>query len=145
MEQDQKNYELVCILPPYLEGEDLEKSKKEIQEIISKFESEIDFKEAEKRELAYPINKQRQGLFLVSRLSIAPDNVNNLSKELKLNKQVLRHLISRLPVIKPGVKKAKSKKIIKKIKRKPSYAKATKGKASLEEIDKKLDDIIDKI
>jgi len=146
-EQPQRQYELVCILPSQLEGGNLEKAKKEIEQIIARFGGTINFKEEKKRNLAYPINKQGQGIYLINQVSIAPEEVADFSNELKLNKHVLRHLITQLPVVKPEVKKSRPKKIIEKLKveKKPSYAKAAKGKTSLKEIDKKLDEIIEKM
>lgn len=145
MDEIQKQYELVFILPPQFEEENLNNAKKEIEEIIAKFNAKIEFKQAEKKDLAYPINKQGQGIFLISIVSISPDNVNNLSKELKLNKNILRHLISRMPIIKPETKKPKVKIKKQKVERKPSFTKATEGKTNLKEIDKKLDEIIKEI
>lgn len=146
-EQPQRQYELVCIVPPQLEGTDLEKLRKEIEGIITVSEGTINFKETKKHELAYPINKQGQGIYLISQVSILPEKIANISKELKLNKQVLRHLISQLPIVKPEIKKPRPKKIVKKLKveKKPSYAKAAEGKTSLKEIDKKLEEIIKEI
>jgi ribosomal protein S6 len=138
-EQDQKKYELVSILPPQLEGSDLENAKKEIEQLITGLEGTINFKEAKKHDLAYPINKQGQGIYLISQISIAPEKIPNLSNELKLNKQVLRHLISRMAVVKPAVKKEKRKKPALKPKAKEA------SKTSLEEIDKKLNEIIEEI
>lgn len=146
METTQKQYELTLILPPQLEGMDLENVKKEIEDTIAKFHGKIEFKELNKRDLAYPINKQGQGIYLISHLSIAPDNVNNLSKELKLNKKILRHLISHLLPAKPEIKKPKpSLEKIKKVKQKIKEKKVEESKVKLEEIDKKLDQIIEEI
>ena len=109
MEQVQKQYEVTFILSPQLDEAGLESAKKEVEQIIAKFNGKIDFKQSEKKDLAYPINKQGQGMFVVSELSIDPDKVNNLSKELKLNKTVLRHLINSLHIAKPGKVKEKPK------------------------------------
>lgn len=147
MDENQKQYELVLILPPNLEGVDLDNIKKEIKETIIKLEGEIDFKVEEKRDLAYPINKQGQGIYLINQLSIVPEKISNLSNELKLNKQILRHLITHLPIVKPEVKKPRPK---------PAFTRATadkkivkkakvEDKTSLKEIDKKLDEIIKEI
>lgn len=148
-EQLQKEYELICILSPQLEGTDLENTKKEIEGIINKFEGKISFKEEKKHNLAYPINKQGQGIYLISQISINPEKIPDFSKELKLNKQVLRHLISQITVLKPKIKKERPE---------PSLVKATAGKkiikkpkpkveekTSLKEIDKKLEEIIKEI
>ena len=150
MDETQKQYEMILILSPQLEGAGLDKTKKEIGDIITKFNGTINFKESEKKNLAYPINKQGQGIFLVTQVSISPENIANLSKELKLNKQILRHLINQLEIPKPETAKPKPIKkpiVIKKKlvteKEKPSSVKTPEG--TLEEIDKKLDEIIDKI
>lgn len=160
-EEDQKKYELVCIIPPQLEGSDLQNTKKEIENIVQKNQGSIDFKEEKKHNLAYPINKQGQGIYIISQISISPEKVNDLSKELKLNKQVLRHLINQLPVIKPRIEKPKKKPVTKPAvikkdikKSKPtikapaldkSVTSKPEGKTKLEEIDKKLDEIIKEI
>ena len=154
-EEVQKQYELVCIVSPQLEGDDLENTKKEIEEIITKADGSINFKEEKKYNLAYPINKQGQGIYLITQISIAPEKVGNISKELQLNKQVLRHLITQIPIVKPEVKKARPAFV-------PARAETTAGKpkktetkppkpaeerkegkkVKLEEIDKKLEEII---
>ena len=138
-EQPQKEYELICILSPQLEGTDLENTKKEIEGIITRSEGTINFKESDKKNLAYPINKQGQGIYLISQISINPEKIPDFSKELKLNKQVLRHLISRITVPKPKIRKERPKKIIKKPEPK------VEEKTSLKEIDKKLEEIIKEI
>jgi len=145
---ESRRYEIIFILSPKLEGSDLDKVKNEISEAIKKFSGTISFKESEKRALAYPVNKQGQGVFLITEAAISPENINSLSKELRLNKQILRHLINQLEISKPESTKATKKPMAvkKKIitnKRIPVPAK-TSGSA-LEEIDKKLDELINKI
>jgi len=149
-EEIQKKYELVCILLPQLEGVDLENVKKEIEQIITKLEGTINFKETKKHDLAYPINKQGQGIYLISQISIPSSKVASLSDELKLNKQVLRHLISQIAVVKPAAKREKRKKPVEsaeRIQAGPPKSKSfgEKDKIQLEEIDKKLDEIIEEI
>lgn len=141
-----KEYELLCILSPKLEGADLDKTKNEISEATAKLEGAISFKESGKKPLAYPINKERQGIFLISQVSIFPEKLIELSKELKANKQILRHLISQMKPIeeesgKPRIikKPLKPKKVI--TKKEQSEPEKTSGE-TLEEIDKKLDQII---
>lgn len=146
MDEVQRQYELTCILSPQLDGNDLEKTKKEIGEAVGKMGGTISFKESQKKDLAYPINKQGQGIYLFSQLSIAPENITNFSKELKLNKQILRHLINQLIEIKVKPKKEiKPKKIIKKQIKKIEEKKEKETKVKLEEIDKRLDELIEKI
>lgn len=157
-EENQKNYELILIFPPQLEGNDLENIKKEIETTIKQFEGKITFKKQNIQTLAYPINKQRQGVFIISQISISPEKISALSKELKVNNQVLRHLITHIP-ISANVKKPIKKPFIyekqtmepipikeeKKIGPEPKEKKPEEEKIRLEEIDKKLDEIIEEI
>lgn len=151
MEETQRQYELIYILPSQLEGMDLENTKKEIEKTINRFGGSINFGKAEKRNLAYPVNKKGQGIYLVSQVSILAEKIADLSKELKLNKQILRHLITQLEIPKAEKPKrakkpiiSKKKLVIEKVKPSvPMGIRTKKGK--LEEIDKKLEELIDKI
>jgi len=149
MEETVKDYELLCILSPRLEGEDLDKIKNEIAELVQKVGGTINFKESSKKPLAYPINKEGQGLFLISQVTILPEKVTELLKELKTNKQILRYLINQME---PAEEIEKPRIIRKPVVAKPKKApveerpKETKpSEATLKEIDKKLDEIIGEI
>jgi len=106
--------------------------------------------------LAYPINKEKQGIYLAVHIELEPEKIADLSKELKTNKQILRHLISVMEVMAGSEPK-------KQIARKPIIKKNHKTKESLplnpptgrhgtavdkdekmklEEIDKKLDELV---
>jgi len=148
MEETTKDYELLCILSPELEGGDLDKVKDEIAETIKKAQGTISFKESSKKPLAYPINKKGQGIFLISQISIPPDKIVEFLKELKTNKQILRFLLNQLEAhveesekLRMVRKPIKAKKPI--TREKPIEPKPSEG--TLEEIDKKLDEIIGEI
>jgi len=144
-----RDYEIMFILAPQLEGADLDKTKQEITDLIIKYGGTINFKESEKRTLAYPINKQNLGIYLTTQASISPENFSEISKQFRLNKQILRHIITQLETAKAApeklrpVRKPAPKKILTPEFKKPASPETTEGK--LEEIDKKLDELIDKI
>jgi small subunit ribosomal protein S6 len=144
MENELKEYELTCILNPYLEGSDLDSFKAELERIISTNKGKVvHFMEPEKRELAYPINKQKEGIYLETHIEIEPEAVINFSKELKSNKNVLRYLLNLLEgpepeLVKPAPKTLRPRRIIVP---KPKEGKPEE-KMNLEEIDKKLDELI---
>jgi small subunit ribosomal protein S6 len=149
-EEDKKEYELTCILQPQLEGASLDSFKKEITDILTKFNGSINFKEEKKHDLAYPINKQGQGIYLISQISIGPEKIPDFSKELKLNKQILRHLISQMPLVKPKPERKRRKKpaeSAERIQAGPPKSERFGGKEKVElnEIDEKLDEIIKEI
>lgn len=146
MEDEQKQYELVCILKPHLEEADLSSFKQDFENLVTENNGQvIHFMEPEKRELAYPINKQNQGIYLVSHIQIGPENIANLSRQLKINNQVLRHLITHLETPRTEIEKPRPIKRPLKPGKSPVFTKApstAEPKASLEEIDKKLDELV---
>lgn len=150
MENEAKQYELICILEPRLEEADLNNFKKELEKLLIDNNGQlIHFMEPQKRNLAYPINKQNQGIYIISHIGLNPENVTKFLQELKSNKQILRHLISVLETTEPEkprmLKKIKTRKEIKQETTKPASAKASADrddKTKLEEIDKKLDELV---
>lgn len=151
MDENSKQYELTCILSPHLEGAGLENAKNEIEKSVKQLNGEIVFKEIEKRSLAYPINKEGQGIFLNGEITMSPENITALPKELKLNKSILRHLINHLYISKekdrrPDRRPMKQKnEIIKEKKKIIKEKKTVEDKKTLEEIDKKIEEIIGEI
>ena len=148
MEETAKDYELLCILSPKLEGEDLDKAKNDISGIIGKLAGTINFKESSKKPLAYPINKEKQGIYLISQVPIFPEKLIELSKELKADKQILRHLISQWEIREESERPRTIRKPIKprKLITKKEQTETEKPSGeTLEEIDKKLDEIIGEI
>jgi small subunit ribosomal protein S6 len=152
MENEVRQYELICILEPHLEGADLDNFKQSFEKIVSDNKGKIiHFMDPEKRDLVYPINKQKQGIYLISHISLEPENIANISKELKTNKNVLRSLITVLETPseprfeKPRVKKPlKTKKTLSYTNTKIQENKPADkdDKIKLEEIDKKLDELV---
>lgn len=147
MENELKQYELICILNPRLEGVELDNLKQDLEKIINQFNGKIiHFKDIVKRDLAYPINKQRQGIYLTLHVELNPEKINDLSKALKPNTQILRQIINYLETSKeterPKMmrKPAQIKKFIKKDRSSP--VKTAENKLKLEEIDKKLDELV---
>lgn len=150
MESEVRQYELICILEPHLEGADLDNFKQSFEKIVSDNNGRIiHFMGPEKRDLVYPINKQKQGIYLISHISLEPENIANISKELRANKNVLRSLVTILEV--PSESRTERPKAQKPLKTRkiPSYAKTSESKPAdkddkikLEEIDKKLDELV---
>lgn len=154
MENEQKQYELTCILEPHLESADLENFKKDLEKIAVNHNGQIKhFMEPEKKELAYPINKLGQAIYVISHLAFETNNIGEFLKELKTNKLVLRHLITVLeketPVSNIEKPKMPRKLRVRKEEGTPALTKVSAGKTegkddklNLEEIDKKLDELV---
>jgi len=158
MESEVRKYELICILGPHLEETDLDNFKQSFEKIVSDNNGQIiHFMDPKKRDLVYPINKQKQGIYLVSHILLEPENIANISKELKTNENVLRSLITTLETTSEP-KTEKPRKIMKKpvasAKRRQAGPPASQrgeprsessnedDKIKLEEIDKKLNELV---
>ena len=162
MDQETKRkYELVFLLSPELEAAELKSFEKEVEEKIKTLEGEVHQKEeAQKRALAYPVKKFESGYFWAIIFSIDPNKVNDFLSEFKHKKEVLRYLntvydeeaYNALTKTKPKKGIAKKEKLTPKLKvekkAKPSTTKTKKEKKEkkekikIEEIDKKLDEIL---
>lgn len=132
------------ILLPNLSDEEVKVMQSQIKDIIKKVDGKIEnVDEMGKRKLSYPIKKVRQGFYLNYVLDLDKDNINKLKKELKLNQGILRFELSfakpRKTVRKTTRKIKKDKKDIKDIKE----IKKERPKISMEELDKKLDNILE--
>jgi len=139
------HYELLYLVPTNYTEEELTPIKEKIKNLIKKFEGEITLEDSfGKKKLAYPIKGNYQGYYLLYEFDLNGENLKKLSQELKLTNEVLRHII-----VKRSLKiKAKSKteeQRIKPVKTEISVGKkeeADKGKIKLEDLDKKLDEIL---
>jgi ribosomal protein S6 len=111
MENEQKQYELTCILEPHLDGAGLDNFKKDLEKMVTDNKGKIvRILEPEKRELAYPINKQGIAIYVVAQISFESGDINNFLKELRTNKLIIRHLITALEVPSPESEKPRAPK-----------------------------------
>lgn len=87
-------YEGMFIINPLLKVEETDKVVADLEGEIKKLKGEV--KEARrfgKKTLAYPINKQKEGSYLLLYFRLDPAQLDAFTKKLHLNEQVLRHLI----------------------------------------------------
>jgi len=88
-----RNYELVVIFEPEIKAEEKEELLKKIKKIISKEDKIKEEKEWGRKELAYPIRKQRVGIFYWFSFSADPSLPLSLKKILSLEEKILRYLL----------------------------------------------------
>lgn len=92
-----RDYELALVLPaaatPAKKKAILDKIEKGVSDAGGKLGK---IEEAGKRELAYPIKKERQGLFFYAPLSLPAPQVKDFDRMLTVDEGVLRHLLIRL-------------------------------------------------
>jgi small subunit ribosomal protein S6 len=141
-------YQLTYLISPDLPEEKLKNFSKKISDFVLTEGGTLDkTTEPIRKKLAYPI-KERKEMFLASlNFYLNPDGVKNLEKKLKSENQILRYM--------PLTKKISKKIIPEKIRRKPLKisekgissskeirVKTENKKVELEEIDKKIDEIL---
>jgi ribosomal protein S6 len=145
----------------YLVGEsreaDLEKIKKEVADIVAGEEAKfIEPQIAEKRKLAYKVEKDIKGIYIAQRFEVEqgemdaekPDIISRLTRKLNLNQNIFRFLIVKaddLPELKSREQRAKEQVRIQEkpaAKREPVKT-VKKEKVKTEtDIDEKLDELL---
>jgi ribosomal protein S6 len=126
--------ELTFIANSNLSGEDLANLIKKTKEFIEKHEGYIvhDFS-TKKIRLAYPIKKQAGGLLCSLDFELERGNISEFAKEIRENKNILRHIIINKELTKPKPPTLKPIKI---------QPKSKQAKIKIEELDKKLEEIL---
>ena len=90
-------YETVYIIHPALQ-------EGRLNDIVNKFHKKLEDVQGKvlyvtnwgKKKLAYPIDKQKYGTYILCQYSINGENIKNISQELELNPNILRYLITKI-------------------------------------------------
>jgi len=155
MQEQKEHYELVFIIPGSLPEDQHPQTIADIKAILEKHDGQITSSaDLGRKKLAYPIKGLKHGFYQVWELDIMPFSLNKVEQEFRLNKNILRHLIIRKKVQTEAEKVKEQKRQAGKAKaelKAQSKAKAetgkkvenAKGKVSLEDLDKKLDELLD--
>ena len=96
-EKQLRDYELVLIISPEVEGEILDTTIDNVSQFIT--ESGGVVSEVErwgKRKLAYPIKHFGEGNYVLTRLKLNPTLGKELEANLQISEEVLRHLLIKL-------------------------------------------------
>jgi len=89
-----KEYEGMFILKPDLDKAGIDKILGQIQELVARHKGSItDTKEMGKNRLAYPLKKNKEGIYYRINFSIIPDAVDTIKKNLALNESILRMMV----------------------------------------------------
>lgn len=95
---DQKKYELMVIIKPDIGEDGAKKRMEEVKKLISRQKGEIFFEDPwGLRDLAYPIKKQDRGFYTVLNFMLLPEMLKEIDTTLRLEPEVLRHMIVTLP------------------------------------------------
>lgn len=102
-----REYELVLVVHPELEDEEVNAVVEQVRSEITGSGGEITLvgqladgsgqiapaESWKRRKLAYPIQKLREGYYVVMHTQMGKEALSDLDRLLKLNKAVLRHLL----------------------------------------------------
>lgn len=154
------HYELLYIVPIKFTEDELPQIQTKVNQLITGTDGKITLDEnLGKKKLAYAIERFRHGHYIVIEFDSDPEKLKKINRDLKLSPEVLR-----FQIIKKKIKTAKAiereRKIQDKITQKAQeYAKETQkiaepaktksekkkdeGKISLEELDQKLDELLE--
>jgi small subunit ribosomal protein S6 len=92
-----RDYELVMIVSPEVEDDAVPSTVERVQQFITEQGGQV--KEVTpwgRRRLAYPIDRHREGSYVVAQLSLDPQRLKALEDNLKLAEDVIRHLVVKL-------------------------------------------------
>ena len=151
MEQKNNNYELSFWFSSRLNEEEIEKKFDNLLKQLEKLGALIIFSQSPQlKQLAYSVQKERNAYFGYIQFEFSKDSLVHLEEDLKLNDDIIRFMIlsvkpeekQKTPSItfrKPVFKEQKSK-TEEETKKEPQKEKII----SLEELDKKLNEILEK-
>jgi len=109
-----RTYELTYIVPGEFEEKEIPKVTEKVKKLLSDGKI-IKEKFWGKRKLAYPIKKNDWGFYITVVLETEPENIKKIESKLKLEEDVIRHLIiSTKPAQKPEVKEIEKPKRLEK-------------------------------
>lgn len=165
MNDQLKNYQLSAFFSPLLDEKQLVEAIDKIKKLIVGYEGKTAKEKISKKNLAYKIKHFQDAFYVLLDFSLLPDKVIELASKLKLEKDILRHLITiykpetaiepkkqkpmveqrkdktdlidQLTTEKPGLKAERAKPLDEIEETTPK-----KEKVNLEDLDKKLDEIL---
>ncbi|HEY49253.1 MAG TPA: 30S ribosomal protein S6 [Dehalococcoidia bacterium] len=98
-----RDYELIMIISPEIDEEELLATIEKVNGFITSKGGEIiEVDQWGKRKLAYPINRFREGNYVLDRFKLTQGLTAELEASLQISEKILRHLLVRLDNQKPA-------------------------------------------
>lgn len=92
-----KKYEIMFIVKATQESADVKKTAENAKSILTSLKANVtEFKELGEKKLAYPIKKETNGYYYVMQVEADKESITEFDRKIKLDENVLRHLIIRL-------------------------------------------------
>ncbi len=90
-------YEIMFIVKATQESADVKKTAENAKKILTAESANVtEFKELGEKKLAYPIKKETNGYYYVMQVEANKEAITEFDRKIKLDENVLRHLIIRL-------------------------------------------------
>lgn len=90
-----RNYEIMLLVSGDLPEVEIQKVLEDFKAELKNVKGEITFEDVwGRRELAYPIQKQEEGFYVVYKFDIEPSVLPEFEQVLRLKKEILRYLIT---------------------------------------------------
>lgn len=150
-----QHYELILLVSPQVADSDLGGVLEKIKKLLADGGASITKEEPlGRRRLAYPIAKQRQGVYHLIQLDAPTAAIADFDRALRLTNEVLRHLIVVLKIrsaeelereqaIRAKIEARRRAAAAAKAEPKPATKPGTEEKVSLKELDEKLEKILE--
>ena len=91
------NYEMVLIISPEVAEEKFDAAIDNVSRFITDSGGSVsEVEQWGKRKLAYPVKRQGEGSYVLTRFSLKPSLSKELEAKLEISEDVLRHLLIRL-------------------------------------------------
>lgn len=152
------HYELLYLVGANIPEEDIDPIRQTVRDLIGKFKGNIIFEDNfGKKKLAYPVNKNHQGYYLMTDFDLDGSNLDELNKSIGLTNEILRHIIvkrnpnkaptrlnlSDTPATDARKKSFDNKNDVRKPKSSEAPAATEETKINIENLDEKLDEILE--
>jgi len=149
--QENKLYQLTCLFDTSANSEKINQIIEGIKQIITSNEGTISEKSYSpapiSKKLAYSIKKKNEALYWELSFSLLPKEIGKLEQTLRQKKNIIRYIITnRKKVKQKPIKESIDLKMIDKIEPLPEkkVPKIIKEKTKIEDLDKKLEEILNK-
>jgi len=91
-----RNYEFTFIIHPEVEDEGVTEVTEKVSRFITEGGGQVTSVDHwGRRRLAYPIQKQTEGYYVLMQVQLDPQSINKLERNLKLTEEVIRYLLVR--------------------------------------------------
>lgn len=154
---------MLFVLPARQSQEELEGYVQDVFGIVEKAGGKVTKKEVFTRQrLAYPINKEQQGVYIMSEFDLETNKLRSVDRDLRHTPGILRHQIVRVVIKSPEqleierllkekvasrriteAQKVKQEEISREVEKPQEIGKKKEEKVDIEELDKKIEELLD--